>query len=375
MTFGLNQIIAPKPIRIEVQAQPVCHALAIMNFLPHGVEDERTIGINEWVDRVRLSLSPQQLHEVTLAVWAIGIEGLMNMFEDESVLDDFSTYLKLLGDLPAQEIRDTCLYWFVNSPHRRVLIDADPLEIIPVKELLSNEARFRQYILDSFPRKIVGDYIDELIKLYVNPTLLKEVCIRVLNHLWYSYFEAEWARRHDEIQQVVQAFAHVDTSRMTTFEAMQAITGRDLSQIFDAQAIASFERIIFIPSKHNGPYVVWFGNATTLKILFTARIPSIISGEINKPDVNTLIQRFKALSDDNRLKILLVLKERGELSTQQIIDLFDYNKSAVSRYLGQLFATGFITERRDDDGKSKYYQLNPAIVDEFVQAIAYLLQG
>lgn len=373
MSFGLNQIIAPKPIQMDVQAQSVVCALAIMTFLPRG-DDERTIGINEWVDRVRLSLSPDELREVHLVLWGIGIEGLFNIAEDEALLDDFPAYLAFLERSSPAQLRDTCLYWFVHSPHRRVLIDAEQIEIVAIEELLSREDRLRQYILDSFPRKLVSEYVEEIIALFFNPPAFKALIMRVLHDLWYQHFEQEWMRRQAEIQEVVQVFSQLDTSGMSTFEAMQAITGRDLRPIFVAQEIATFERIVFIPSKHNGPYIMWFGDETTLKILFSARIPSNLSTGMVKADVNTLMQRFKALSDDNRFDILLALKSQGELNTQQIIDHFDYNKSAVSRYLGQLFATGFITERRDEDGKSKYYQLNPAVVDEFVQAIVYLLK-
>lgn len=64
----------------------------------------------------------------------------------------------------------------------------------------------------------------------------------------------------------------------------------------------------------------------------------------------------------------------GELSTQDIIERFDLNKSAASRYLGQLFANGFIQERRDTNGKTKFYSIKDDVIDEFLQSIAKLLK-
>lgn len=375
MAFGFYQVIAPEPVAINVQSRPVANALATMGLLPRSGGDDRHIGINEWVDRVRLTLTDAQLDEVTLITWGLGIEGLLDSVANPLAYDDFDLFLSELQALTPQTLRDNCLHALVHSTHNTVLIDAKPTRPIAMNDLLQDRDIFYNYLVEHIDKPPLPDYFDDIIYLYHHPQQLKDITLKVLTDLWNSHFRAEWTRHQSEIDRIVTAFSAVDTSGLSTFEAMQVITGRDLRPIFRPEAIAGFEQIIFIPSKHNGPYIMWFGNEDTLQIVFTARMPSqnLFAGS-GKTDVNVLIQRFKALSDDNRMNVLLAIKEQGELSTQDIIDQFDFNKSAVSRYLGQLFANDFITERRDADGKTKYYRLNPNMIDEFVRSIAQLLK-
>jgi ArsR family transcriptional regulator len=63
-----------------------------------------------------------------------------------------------------------------------------------------------------------------------------------------------------------------------------------------------------------------------------------------------------ALSDDNRLRILGLIRERGELCAQEIIDLLGLTQSTCSRHLRQLTASGYLHERRQEIGKC--YSLN-----------------
>ena len=374
MTLGFNHFIAPKPTAIMVQSQSVANALSIMASLPREGGDERHIGINEWVDRVRLSLSDDQLYNVTLVMWGVGIDGLLNAIDNPEANDNFELFMDALEQVSAETLRDTCLYWMVNSAHWTVFVESPPYESVSNEELLQDRERFIAYLEQKIAKDNLQQYFEAIADLYFDPRRLKQLTLSVLHNLWEAYFKPEWMRHQQEITRVVEAFSQVDTSGMTSFDALQIITGRDLRPVFRADVLPTFERIICIPSKHNGPYVMWFGNETTLYVVFTARMPSgvLLTGQ-NVPDLNVLIQRFKALSDDNRIQVLLAIRDQKELSTQDIIEQFDLNKSAVSRYLGQLFANGFIQERRDTDGKTKYYSINYTVVDTFLQSIAQVL--
>ncbi len=368
----LPYTLAPEPPQLVVQTQPVAHALAIMSALPRG-GDDRHIGVDEWVDRVRLTLTDQQLAAVTLVMWGLGVEGLLNAVDPS---DDFSTFYQSLADLSPGQLRDSCLYWLVHSTHRAVFSEAEINHEIPFAELQDNRDQFARYLEANVPKKIIGGNLNAVIDLYFDPQRLHALTLNVLHDLWHGHFKAEWQRQESAIQRVVRAFAQVDLRNLATFDALHAITGRDLRPIFRADVVARFERIVCIPSRHNGPYVMWFGNETTLYIVFTARMPTArwLSAS-TEPDLNMLIQHLKALADDNRLQVLLAIREQGELSTQDIIEQFDLNKSAASRYLSQLFANGFIAERRDVDGKTKYYSVNHAKIDEFLGTIGQVLKG
>ncbi len=375
MTFGLHRIIAPKPTQLRVQSYVVADILATIGLLPRTGGDERHIGINEWVDRVRLSLSERDLYDTTLVIWGLGIEGLFNAVRNPLARDDFELFVQELAEMPALELRDSCLYWLIHSTHLKVFTEAESFDVVNPPDLLASRDLFLMYLNDNIIKDYLQNDFSVLVDLYFNPQALQDLVVRVLKALWDTYFCDEWRRHEADIKQVVQSFEQVDVTGLATFDAIQVITGRDLRAVFHAEVLAEFEQIVCIPSKHNGPYVVWFGDATTLYIIFTARVASPISlVGTQKPDLNVLIQRFKALSDDNRIHVLLAIREQRELSTQDIIEQFDLNKSAASRYLGQLLANGFIVERRDTDGKTKFYSIDDTVIDEFLLAISHLLK-
>jgi ArsR family transcriptional regulator len=73
-------------------------------------------------------------------------------------------------------------------------------------------------------------------------------------------------------------------------------------------------------------------------------------------DMRNLLNIFKALSDDTRLRILKLL-EGGELCICKIMEVLDMKQSRISRHMGILKNAGLVTDRRD--GKWVHYSLNP----------------
>ncbi len=127
----------------------------------------------------------------------------------------------------------------------------------------------------------------------------------------------------------------------------------------------AYQRVRFIPNIHNDPYVVWFGNDDELCIGFPDHQPPTSTFTELPFDPQTLVNRYKALADETRLRILWALHESGQLSTQEVIDRFDLDKSAASRHLRQLVATNLIEEQREE-GAKKIYQVNGRSVDEMI---------
>ncbi|MCC6296234.1 MAG: metalloregulator ArsR/SmtB family transcription factor [Pseudomonadales bacterium] len=67
---------------------------------------------------------------------------------------------------------------------------------------------------------------------------------------------------------------------------------------------------------------------------------------------------FKALSEPARLRIVHLLRQRGELCVCDLVDALQLPQSAVSRHLAYLRRQGLVTARRS--GTWMYYQLAPA---------------
>lgn len=68
-----------------------------------------------------------------------------------------------------------------------------------------------------------------------------------------------------------------------------------------------------------------------------------------------LVQVFKLLSDETRLRILLYLAREGELHVTALCQKLDQSQPAVSHHLALLRVSGLIEARRD--GKHNYYSV------------------
>lgn len=84
-----------------------------------------------------------------------------------------------------------------------------------------------------------------------------------------------------------------------------------------------------------------------------------------------LVQIFKLLADETRLKILFMLLRAGELHVSALCDRLEQSQPAVSHHLALLRVAGLISARRD--GKHNFYSVERGrfhtIVDELFHAV------
>ena len=73
------------------------------------------------------------------------------------------------------------------------------------------------------------------------------------------------------------------------------------------------------------------------------------------PMVQAMADRFKALSDPNRLAILLALRS-GEMSVSELMDETQLAQANVSKHLGVLHRMGYVERRRE--GAYVYYRMS-----------------
>ncbi|MFG0334439.1 MAG: ArsR/SmtB family transcription factor [Maioricimonas sp. JB049] len=96
-----------------------------------------------------------------------------------------------------------------------------------------------------------------------------------------------------------------------------------------------------------------------------ARFPAL-SDQLEKD----LVQVFKLLSDETRLKILLYLVREGELHVSALCERLGQSQPAVSHHLALLRVAGIIEPRRD--GKHNFYSVRK---DRFHEIIGELFQS
>jgi DNA-binding transcriptional ArsR family regulator len=173
--------------------------------------------------------------------------------------------------------------------------------------------------------------------------------------MWNEHLAVEWQRVEPMLRESVAAFDRLDFSNLTAYEAIRAVTTRDLRGQMD-EKLSSIDTLVFVPSAHLGPYIVKIKRENELWVLFGARLPRGVEVPSSALSRSELLTRLNALADDTRLRILELLTQHEELCAQDIIEMTELSQSSVSRHLSQLAANGFITERRRE--VAKCYSLN-----------------
>lgn len=380
MFIGTNAVLPPQPMTYSVTLAPVYN---VLNSISGLINTKSNPGLDEWLIETQRSLVPEirELHEQIFSV--CGVEAIANLVADEPHVVTFPDYLEAIDTLDAGEMVRRVIYWMCHSSHHRVYqVDE---ELYP-KPQFSSEIFDDAQTYERFVREYSQHFDDDIAaasykramqayERFIDPHRLKRELVALLTHLWETYYAAEWARVEPVLREAVTMLSRIDTSAVPPFEAMQAIIGRDLRTVFIAEELATFEHIEFIPSLHNGPYITWFGDDKTLRIVFGARIPAQMrqGNDTSALDHVEFINQLKAMGDDTRLHILIHLGRYDELTTAQLMETFDLNKSAASRHLRSLHASGLIRERRDSDNKTKRYSLNNEGVYAMIDALHNLL--
>lgn len=88
-----------------------------------------------------------------------------------------------------------------------------------------------------------------------------------------------------------------------------------------------------------------------------------LDGEIAKD----LVQLFKLLADETRLRILHFLLQEPELNVRTLCELLGQSQPAVSHHLALLRVAGLIESRRD--GKHNFYRILPKRMQEMLGQI------
>lgn len=88
---------------------------------------------------------------------------------------------------------------------------------------------------------------------------------------------------------------------------------------------------------------------------------------LSDPIAKDLVQLFKLLSDETRLRILSYLMQTDELHVRALCDLLGQSQPAVSHHLALLRVSGLIESRRD--GKHNFYRLLPEKFQSFLELV------
>jgi DNA-binding transcriptional ArsR family regulator len=350
---------------VLVSLEPVYNQLYSLLLL---YKEARMPGLGDWVTRTREKMPLDQLQRNRLVM-----DGLFYAFTTLGGFPSLGAYLDHLESLPPQSFQDRLLaVYLAASPHgcsMKIPPAPDPEKR---REILASADAYVRFLGQHFPPDHVDPDLEAQAYRYaIDPPAMKAVIIDHLRVMGETYLAPEWTRVRPMLTRSVEAFQESDLGAMSRREAIRFVVGRDVSEFTWSAQVDEAESVILAPSAHIGPYVGRFTSGGTLVVLFGARLPE--GTRRDEPDISRteILTRLDALSDDNRLRILRMAADGGELRATDVMTALDVSQSAASRSLTQLTATGYLVERRRDGGKS--YSINQARIADTLDALARFL--
>jgi DNA-binding transcriptional ArsR family regulator len=365
----LDNLRQPQPSQVIVDIAPTINALHSLSSVSDALESP---GIGAWPLETREKLSEQEWLRHKIVMKWIGAEALINVITDEEARSSFPAYLDALSAIPPEELRDSLFNWMTSCAGARLDYKLLP-EVEDPKTLLESLQAFLSYYMHPEKPPEEEQIANQVFDLLNDPPELKSLILEHLSHLWETYLKDEWERRLPELEEAVEGFKQIDVSGMSHFEVIEAITRRNFRGVFRPDVLQDIAVLRFIPSPHSGPYILKTGDGKELRISFGAYHLSELVRGVEAFEGTHVVERLKALGDETRLEIIRVIKAEGEMGTQEIIDRFKLSKSAASRHMRQLAATGIVDVRVDEDGLSKFYRLNPAFMGQMQEMLGKLL--
>jgi ArsR family transcriptional regulator len=359
------ELIAPhKVATFRFSTAPV-HNLLCSLFLLNDEKDE----FSEWVNAMVEGLSTDQLRENKM------LTGIASRFIEGKEWSSFPEWLEAMEARDPQVMHEWLIKDFLKASSE--IMGLPPDQLPSPEEILADDEFYLSTYEKVYEKKghtFDREYHKKEYQLLKDPTTAKEKIISYMRRMWEDNLEDEWERVQPMLHDSIKAFESLDFSDMSTEEALLRITGRDhLPQIWD-HWIATTEEVVIVPSAHIGPYLMTMDkNDTTVWLVVRAHIPE--GAAISSPSLtrSELLMRLSALSNDTRLRILELLNTKGELNATDIQNELDLTQSATSRHLMQLFATGFLHQRRLEG--VKHYSINYDRITNTADALVGFLEG
>jgi DNA-binding transcriptional ArsR family regulator len=366
----LESLYSLQPARVIVEVAPTYNALASLATV---ADASQSPGIGDWAVRTRSSLSPGEWEKHRLIASWIGIEALSNMADTAGGRAGFPAFVHSLAERDPGLLRDDLLYWIVASPSSHLAFAATLRRVDDPLSLLESEQAFCS--LYDLERKS-EDEIRVMRRLFgymTDPPALQSLVTGYLDAFWRGHLKQEWERAVPYLEAAVADFEGRETTGMSHFEVIETITRRNLRGVYRADVLASYATLRFIPSPHCGPYTLRMSDGQELRIVFGAQHLRSFARAGYDLDLAYALDRLRALGDETRMAIVRLLKERGELGTQEIIEELSLSRSAASRHLRQLYASNIVDVRVGEDGIRKHYRLSEGLAQDMQSMLAGLL--
>jgi DNA-binding transcriptional ArsR family regulator len=304
--------------------------LDLMNAMYFTSLVPQTEGVDGWPLRLREEMAPDLLAELDfLYNYPAGDPGLMgtlgdNLFVHPETWGDVERLISYVQGMP-DGIGDLDqapgIQGVIYQTTFRYLDDVDRAEYEGMPHREAIEKRIHS----------LGDRdTDAILAWYDRPAELRERMIRLIERFYDEHYRHDLARRTPCLER------------------------------------RPYDTLIFAPSLDMGPYTSCASIGRTHGLFYSCEDEFMGEGSAEPEGIRRLARIHKALSDEQRLRILHLLRE-GEMYAQEIVERTGLHQSAVSRHLGFMKAVGLVDGRRQ--GNMKFFSINPAMRDELSKTL------
>jgi DNA-binding transcriptional ArsR family regulator len=199
--------------------------------------------------------------------------------------------------------------------------------------------------------------------LYDRPEELRERMIRLIERFYDEHYRQDMDRRMPCLERSVAAHRSQPVSDVN--ELARRLTGRAKSCLDDV-CPGPYDALIFAPSLDMGPYVSCASVGRIHGLFYSCEEEFMGEAPGETEGMRRLARIHKALSDEQRLRILRLLRE-GEMYAQEIVERTGLHQSAVSRHIALMKAVGLVDGRRE--GNMKFISINPSMRDELSKTL------
>lgn len=348
-----------------VRIEPAMNIFGSMLLIAHGEDDP---GLHEWVTKTRRQMSADDRFRHKLV-----IIGFHYAILPQAPEVSFETYLENLEATPPSEFRERLL-----SAYAGICMTKEAQKELdqPVNwdEVLSSPGNYVEFLRFRFGEEAVDEEVETRAYQYViDPAALKQLVTGHIRWFWKNHLQAEWTRVRPMLEESARAFNQIDFNRMTRLEIIEYVTGKEINGTKWGDELVQAKELIFIPNAHFGPYIRATKIQNNFYIYFGAHLPEGSDIRVPELDRAEIVSRISALADDTRLQILQMIAERGEMRSQEIMEITNLSQPSVSRYLSQLTAAGYLQERRESG--AKVYILNKDRIEKTLRAVSAFLLG
>jgi len=354
----LSRVSTPKQAVEFVVSEP----LDLMNamYFTHLAADVE--GIDGWPERVRGEMEPQLLRELDfLYTFPKGQPGVMGALGDRlfaypETWRDIESLVRFVRQLPAEVgewperlgVQGLALY-SIQSLH-----DLHPRDLDP-------GGKARKTLRSAL--KAEGPDADAALAVYDRPAELRERMARLIERFYEEHYRGDLPRRLPCIERSVAA--HRGVQEPNVDDLIIRLTGRSEACCHEDIRRGAFDRFVFAPSMDMGPYISCGVIDRVHGLFYPCEAQSVREGPEDE-ETRRLARVFKALSDEQRLRILNLLRG-GEMYAQEIVEHTGLHQSVVSRHLTFMRAVGLLSERRQNN--MKFFTIDPSMREELSRTL------